>query len=46
MEVNVQGVNTDSDAAEMINMGADLISTDKPVAAMKVRQYYIDHQEK
>ena len=46
MEVNVQGVNNDGDAAEMINMGADLISTDKPVEAMKVRQYYLDNQDK
>ena len=44
MTVNVQGCNTVSDMAEMINMGADLISTDKPTIGMEVRQYYIENQ--
>ena len=46
MTVNVQGTNSVEDMAEMINLGANLISTDKPRLALKVRQYYLDNQKK
>ena len=46
MTVNVQGTNTVEDMAEMINLGVNLISTDKPLLALKVRQYYLDNQKK
>ena len=45
MVVNVQGCNTAADMADMIGMGADIISTDKPVLGMEVRQYYLDNQD-
>ncbi len=43
--INVQGVNTQSDMAEMINMGADLISTDDPASANEIRNYYLENAE-
>ncbi len=43
MTVNVQGVNTAADAEEMLKMGADLISSDKPKEMSIVRDRYVEN---
>ena len=44
MTTNVQGTNTVEDMGDMINMGIDIISTDKPLLALEVQQYYKENQ--
>lgn len=45
MDVNVWTVNTISDMAFMTNLGVQFITTDKPVDALKIREYYTENQK-
>lgn len=44
MEVNVWTVNAIGDMTEMTNLGVQMMTTDKPLDALKVRQYYLDNK--
>lgn len=44
MSVNVWTVNSIGDMTEMTNLGVQFMTTDKPLDALKVRQYYLDNQ--
>lgn len=45
MTVNVWTVNSIGDMTEMTNLGVEFITTDKPLDALKVKQYYLDNKE-
>ena len=44
MSVNVWTVNSIGDIAEMTNEGVQFVTTDKPLDALKVKQYYENNQ--
>ena len=44
MSVNVWTVNSIGDIAEMTNAGVQFVTTDKPLDALKVKQYYENNQ--
>ena len=45
MSVTVWTVNNIGDIAAMTNLGVDFITTDNPVDALKIYQYYTDNQK-
>ena len=44
MTVNVWTINNVGDMYTVTNAGAQFITTDYPVKALEVRQYYIDNK--
>ena len=45
MYVNAWTVNAIGDMTEMVNLGVEYITTDKPLDAIDVMKYYSDNQE-